>query len=127
MAVDKGVDDQRFICTFGPLNYYMRPLGGDAATLPQAIFLSKFILGPGEILSIDGEDFQSCFNLFRLPAVWRGFMAFCKKVPNAIFDIPGDGETYACVTIVPMGWSASVDLIQNCLRKFSREFHYREI
>ena len=48
-------------------------------------------------------------------------MAFCKKVPRAIFDLPGEGDTYACVTIVPMGWPASVDLIQNFLRKFVYE------
>ena len=119
MSVDKAKEGQmlqRFICTFGPLNEYMRPIAGDAGTLPQSIFISRFILDGNEVLSIDGEDLQSCFNLFTLPEEWRGYMAFAKRVPKSVFGINGGGDTYVAVTIVPMGWSASVDIIQIFLR-----------
>lgn len=48
-------------------------------------------------------------------------MAFEKRVPWSVFDVPGGGDTFVGVTIVPMGWSASVDLIQSSLRILVRE------
>lgn len=62
LKVKNGQNVQRFIWCFGPLNFYMRLSEGDAKTLPQAAFISKFIFTPDELLCIDGEDFQSCFN-----------------------------------------------------------------
>ena len=97
MAVSKlkaGRKLQRFICCFGPLNLYMRSFGGDAGTLPQAQFVSRFVLSRDEVLTVDGEDLQSCFNLFTTPAVWQGFMAFNKRVPWSIFGRKG-GRNYA--------------------------------
>ena len=44
-------------------------------------------------------------------------MVFEKRVPWSVFGRPGGGDTYVAVTVVPMGWSASVDLIQNFLRR----------
>lgn len=82
MAVAKLKDGkalQRFISCFGPINYYMRDLGGDADTLPQASFISRIILSEGEELCIDGEDLQSSFNLFTIPEEWHGFLPTTKK------------------------------------------------
>lgn len=116
--MNDGVKRQRFICCFGPLNFYMQDVDGDVKALPSASFLSKFILSPDEVLCIDGEDVQSCFNLFTMPPAWRGYMVFEKRVPRAVLDLPGGGDTFVAVTIVPMGWSASVDLIQCFFRRF---------
>lgn len=120
MAVEKvknGKAFQRFISCFGPINFYTRDLGGDADTLPQASFLSRIILSEGEELCIDGEDLQSSFNLFTIPEQWHGFFAYNKKVPWSVLGFPGGGDTYVCSAVVPMGWSASVGLIQNLLRR----------
>lgn len=90
MGVDKEKDVDgvlttllRFICILTRLNQYMRKLGGDEHTLPQAAFLSRIISEDGESLVVDGEDLQSFFNLFRLHKAWRGYMAFEKKSPKA--------------------------------------------
>lgn len=120
MAVDKfknGRRLQRFICCFTPLNLYTRDIEGDASTLPSASFVSRFILSKDEVLSVDGEDLQSCFNLYRLPAAGRGYMAFNLRVPWFFFDKPGGGDTFVAVTIVPMGWGPSVAISQNLLRR----------
>ena len=67
----------------------------------------------------DGEDLQSCFNLFSLPVEWLGFMAFEKKVSKALFSGPPGEFCYVAIRAVPMGWTAAVDLIQNFIRRFS--------
>ena len=63
MGVDKEKDVDgvvatllRFICILTPLNQYMRKIGGDEHTLPQAAFLSQIVLGDGEFLVVDGDD-----------------------------------------------------------------------
>ena len=60
-------------------------VGGDAAVLPQAQFVSKFILSKDELLIVDGEGLHSCCNLFSLPVVWHGYMALEKHVPSSVF------------------------------------------
>lgn len=42
--------------------------------------------------------------------------AYNKKVPWAVLGVSG-GDTHVCSAVVPMGWSASVGLIQNLLRR----------
>lgn len=96
---------------------YLQPLKGDAATLPQATFLSRFAWVDGEVPSIGCEDFQSCYSLFKLPHARRDYMAFENKVPCSLFGIPGGGYTYVTLTIVPMGCSLSVDIIRQFLRR----------
>ena len=44
-------------------------------------------------------------------------MAFQTRVPLSVFGIPGGGDTYVAVTMVPMDWTLSVDIIQNFLRR----------
>lgn len=120
MAVDKLIDGrrlQRFTCCFTPLNLYTRDIEGDDSTLPSALFVSRSILSKDEVLSIDGEGLQPCFNLYRLPVAWRGYMAFNMRVPWSVFDKPGGGDTFVAVAIVPMGWGPSVAISQNLLRR----------
>lgn len=91
--------------------------------MPQAQFVSRFILEKDEFLNVGGEDLQSCFNLFTMPEAWRGYMAFEKRVPWSVFGRRGGGSTLVAVTVVPMGWTASVDIIQNFLRRLVFNFN----
>lgn len=125
MAVDKakvidGVERtlQRFICILTPINAYMRKLRGDAWTLPQVHQLGCKLLSEGEYVLTNGEDCTSAFNLLRLPPQWRAYFAFSKQVSKAVFGGPAGELTHVAMTAVPMGWSASVDIIQNFMRKF---------
>ena len=123
-AVDKfkvvdGVDvhQLRFISNFVPLNSYMRALNGDSELLPQAALLCNLVLGDDEFFLSNGEDLQSCFNLFSVPDAWLGFFAYEKKVSRSLFGGPADELTYVSIRSCPMGWTASVDLIQNFIRQ----------
>ncbi len=76
------------------------------------------ILGPHEFAWLDGEDLQSCFNLFYFETCWRRYFVFAKQVSKAAFGGPANELTYVALRSVPMGWLNSVDLIQNFIRKF---------
>ena len=108
----------RFICIMCPINAYLREIAGDAWSLPQASLLSCLILKGGELFWTDSEDLTSCFNLFKTPRSWRGFMTFSKKVSMAAFGGPSNIETFVAMRSVPMGWKLAVGLIQNVMRRF---------
>ena len=84
------------------------------------VFVSRFVLLKDEVLVVDGEDLQSCFNLVEPPAAWKGYMAFNKRVPWSVLGRKGVGSALVAVTVVPVGWSASVDLLH-----FLKRFLYR--
>ena len=66
---------------------------------------------------MDGEDLESCFNLFTLPDAWLPYSVFSKPVARAAFGgLPGE-TTYVAMRAVPMGWTNSVALLQNCVAK----------
>ncbi len=83
MGVDKikevngeRVELLRFICILCPINAYMRQLPGDSWSLLQGSLLGSLVLGVDEFLWLDGEDLESCFNLFTLPASWLKYFVF---------------------------------------------------
>ena len=96
----------------------MRKFKGDSHLLPQAAFLGNVFLHEGELLWGDGEDLESCFNLFYLPPCWHGYFVFSMKVSRAVFGGPPGEECYVAIRSVPMGWLNSVDVIQNFIRRF---------
>eukprot|EP00971_Amphidinium_carterae_P269571 5347821-Amphidinium_carterae.1 len=89
MAVDKvknigGVERklQRFISIFTPVNDYFDHVLQDDQLLPYIGQLTTIALDSGEVILIDSEDLESCFNLFKLPRVWLLFFAFSETVPG---------------------------------------------
>ena len=66
---------------------------------------------------MDSEDFESCFNLFRLPSVWLKYFAFSKLVPASLFGEDSDRLAYPAIAVVPMGFTASVGIIQHIVRR----------
>ena len=66
----------RFICILCPINAYMRKLMGDSWSLPQSCLVASLILSAGEYIWQDGEDLESCFNLFTLPRLGFRFLYF---------------------------------------------------
>ena len=107
----------RFICILTPINAYMRQLLGDSWSLPQACLLTALILGDGEFLWQDGEDLESCFNLFTLPATWLKYFVFSKTVASSAFGGNPGRRTWVAIRAVPMGWINSVALLQFVLRR----------
>ena len=106
----------RFICILCPINSYMRHIEGDAWSLPQCSLLNTLILKEGEYVWQDGEDLESCFNLFSLPPNWWKYFTFPKQVAATAFNgVPGKLE-WVCMKALPMGWISSVAFIQNFIR-----------
>ena len=75
----------RFICILCPINAYMRKIMGDCWSLPQGCLLATLILAAGEFVWVDGEDLESCFNLFTLPDSWLPYFVFSKMVASSAF------------------------------------------
>ena len=84
----KKVNLLRFICILCPINAYMRELLGDSWSLPQSCLLASLILQAGEFIWLDGEDLESCFNLFTLPDAWLPYFVFSKLVASSAFGGP---------------------------------------
>lgn len=125
MGVDKYKDIdgvptllERFICNLVPINLYMRKLMGDSWLLPQVNQIGSMVLGEGEYVWTNADDITSAFNVFHLPACWKGFFAFNKRVSRGAFGGPSDETTLVAMTAVPMGWQPSVDILQNFMRRF---------
>ena len=100
-----------------PMNSYLRRLRGDSGLLPSVGRLGLIQLEADETLEIDSEDMVSAFNLFRMPAPWRGAFTNAKQVPASVCP-GGDPNTmvYLAITTVPMGWVGAVDVTQHVAR-----------
>ena len=66
---------QRFISILVPTNEATQQLPGEQDSLPYIGMLTALQLGPNEDLYLESEDFQSAFNLFRVPPNWAPFFA----------------------------------------------------
>ena len=124
MGVDKvkeingcRVELLRFICILCPINAYMRQTVGDSWSPPQSCLLCSLILGEDECIYQDGEDLESCFNLFTLPEAWSKYVVFAKKVAMSAFGGAPGVTTYVAMRAVPMGWINSVALLQHKFTK----------
>ena len=107
---------QRFISNLIPSNEYQAHLSGGDKFLPYLGQISLFQLDDSEMMLVDSEDFCSCFNLFSLPEVWRGYMCFEKTVDGAIFGLTPGVRVYPAMAAVPMGWLNAVSVIQSVVR-----------
>lgn len=61
---------------------------------------------------------QSCFNLFYLPPQWKDDFAFEKQLDTSVFGGEPGVLTHVGLRVVPMGWTTSVGIIQNCIGRF---------
>ena len=67
---------QRFISILCPINEYLRRIPGDDDKLPYAGQITLVKLASDEDVLVDSEDFESAFNLFRMPPQWLVFFAY---------------------------------------------------
>ena len=80
----KRVHHLRFITILVPSNAFLRRLRGDSQTLPYLGQLSLLNLEADEMMWMESEDMESCFNLFQMPLEWLGAFAFSKLVPRSV-------------------------------------------
>jgi hypothetical protein len=106
----------RFISILCPVNEFLNIIPGDDGLLPYAGQITGMVLEETEELVMDSEDFESCFNLFELPEVWLGYLAFEKTVDSSVFGGCKGEKSYVATGSVPMGWNSAVSLTQHAVR-----------
>ena len=108
---------QRFISILVPTNEATMQLLGEQDSLPYIGMLTALQLGKNEELYLESEDFQSAFNLFRVPPNWTPFFAYSKKVSGAAFGRPDLKSVRPALCVIPMGWHSAVTLVQSAVRR----------
>ena len=132
MAVDKwkkfdgkNVLMQRFISIFTPINDFFGQVLSDDKDLPYIGQLTTMELEADDILLVDSEDFESCFNLFVLPPAWRCFFAYAATVPGWALGRPDLDVARPSMRVVPMGFTGSVSIVQALVRQLV--FHHAAV
>ena len=113
---DQVVQLQRFISNLIPSNMFQDRIDGDDKMLPYLGQLTLLEQEEDEVWLVDSEDFTSCFNLFRMPACWRKYMAFGKLVDASLMGGEPGTKVYPAMNVLPMGWVSSVAIIQAIVR-----------
>ena len=117
----KEVELQRFISILVPSNEIVGMLPGEQDSLPYIGQLTALFLEKDEELMLESEDFQSAFNLFRVPPAWSPLFAYSKKVHGRVFGRPDLGMVRPALQVVPMGWKSAVTLVQAAVRNIVYE------
>ena len=110
---DDGSPVLRLIMNLVPANAITRQIRGHVRNLPHITsWLSTFIEA-GEVLHLWQSDMSNAFYLFRLPPQWCPYLAFNIVRRGHEVGIDGDhGEYCLACTVLPMGWSSSVGVMQ---------------
>ena len=93
---------------FLPGEPFFWSLGGDALHLSHHHQLSLVLLDEDEILTVDSQDMQSCFNFSKMPACWSGFFAFDKESIRVGLRAHVLRYGVCCIRAVPMAWIGAV-------------------
>ena len=110
----------RVIMNLKPVNRILDIIKGDIEELPTASTWAQLCLEEGESLWVSQADMSSAFYLFSLPSCWRPFLAFNAKFRGEnLGKTPGTIYVPTC-TVLPMGWSSSVGLMQMASRELVR-------
>ena len=113
----KVVELQRFISILVPTNEHSQQLPGAQDSLPYVGQLSGIMLEETQDLYLDSEDLTSAFNLFAVPDNWLPHFAFEKKVDASAFGGKKGLMVRPALSVIPMGWSSAVALVQAAVRQ----------
>ena len=109
----------RFIMDFRATNAATHVLEGDVRSLTGAPALQHIVLPQGKVLRISADDLVSAFYLFQLPKGWSKLMTFAQKVSWRSLGKDQPGETFVGATVLPMGWSSAVGVLQHAHRRLA--------
>ena len=115
------IEVHRLIMNLIPINNLVRGVEGDVATLPGWSTLTPFFLDEGEQLVVSSEDIRCFFYIFKLPEVWKKYMAFNRPLPPCLCPREGKPQRYfLCSLVLPMGFKNSVSIAQHIHRNIIR-------
>eukprot|EP00438_Fugacium_kawagutii_P034020 Skav221004 [mRNA] locus=scaffold1846:71194:78195:+ [translate_table: standard] len=109
----------RMIFDLRASNTILDQLEGDVRTLCGAAGFQKLLIEEGNQVLVSGDDLTAAFYLFRLPERWANYMALRKPVRKSLFQEGAKGTTMVGVTVLPMGWSSAVAIMQNAHRQLA--------
>ena len=109
----------RFIMDLRATNYFMAQIPGDTRTLTRAASFQRIVIQENEELLVSGEDLTAASYLFRLPPAWAEYMVLEKSVRLRDLGHDSDEERYVGITVLPMGWSSAVGLMQAAHRQIA--------
>ena len=109
----------RLIMDFRAVNSVTEIVAGDVRSLAGAPSLQHVVLPAGKVIRMSADDLVAAFYLFRLPAEWSRLMCFASKVAWRCLGIDRDGAVYVGATVLPMGWSSAVGILQHAHRRLA--------
>lgn len=111
-TLDDGRPILRFIMNLTGSNACQLQMEGGCASLPAITSWQSIVVENSETIKVFQSDMSSAFYLFRLPPVWKPFLAFNLCAQGS--EIGGDPNTTFCLacSVIPMGWLNSVGIMQ---------------
>jgi hypothetical protein len=122
-AVPKKSGAQRFILNLQN-DIFDMSRGGAELQDPRLPYMSQMTLleiGEGEAIIAGGEDERASFFMYRLPPCWKRYFAIGKPFKNHVGN-----EVYPCLCGIPMGFIASVGILQKIQRIFCKQAGYSD-
>ena len=110
---------QRLIMDLRGSNAVLKIIGGDIRTLTGACAFTTVVLENGNQISISGDDLVSSFYLFKLPDSWLPYLTFEKEISWRALGIDRDGSTFLAASVLRMGFSSSVGIMQHVHRRLA--------
>lgn len=107
-----GQEIQRVIMNLIPCNAVYQHVEGGTRDLPSITQYLSMVLNGDERVKMFQSDMTSAFYLFRIPQPWFKSMCFNIAFRGDGIGLPGDGPYRPCCTVIPMGWSSAVAVMQ---------------
>ena len=101
----------RLIMNLIPSNSIMHQYVGVVKNLPSITSWMGLVVDEGEEIRIWQSDMCNAFYLFRLPEIWRSFLAFNVRREFPVNGGKTETRVLAC-NVLPMGWASSVSIMQ---------------
>ena len=100
-----------------PNNAYIKPLQLDVLSLAASTGWTALHLPKGMIMLWSGDDQQGAFFVWRIPPVWRSYMALREPVPSEFLGLTPGRLVWLASAVIPMGWVLAVLVFQRLHRR----------
>eukprot|EP00971_Amphidinium_carterae_P280836 5575480-Amphidinium_carterae.1 len=101
----------RFISNLIPANSLIKAVPGASQSMGYPALWAQIHLQGEQQLALYSEDQQGCFHLYRVPPAWRRLFVFSRQCSAESVGQVGEPK-WVRLTVVPMGWSLAVDVVQ---------------
>ena len=114
-----GLPVLRLIMNLVPINTVMRQYSGAVKHLPAITSWMSVVIDEEQEVRVWQSDMCNAFYLFRLPDIWKYYLAFNVARKRSRKGNENVQEVLACC-VLPMGWSSSVAIMQEISEELLR-------